>query len=185
MTTLAAIQGPSWVVVGYDSQVSDDGRSYLLPADSPKCFEVGEYLIGIAGDYRAVNVLSHNFVPPDPGKNSGVDLDKFMNSKFVPSLKKCFDNNFYGKENEHGSLLLVVVNCTVYEIGDNYDCIRDSRGLYALGSGGAFALGALYALDEIEARNQRNAERHIEIAMNAAASLDPATSDPVFVVKIK
>lgn len=186
MTTIAAIQGPSWVVVGYDSQVSEsDGRSYKLPPESPKCFEVGDYLIGIAGDYRAVNVLSHNFVPPEAGKNSGADLDRFMTAKFVPSLKKCFDNNFYGKESEQGSLLMVVVNATAYEIGPNYDCIRDTKGLYALGSGGNFALGALYGLSEVEKRSQRVAERHMEIAMNTAVELDSGTSDPIFVVTVR
>jgi ATP-dependent protease HslVU (ClpYQ) peptidase subunit len=182
MTTLAAIQGPSWVVVGYDSQVSEaDGRKYELPANAGKCFEVGGYVLGVAGDFRAINILAHNFRPPDAGKNSGEELDKFMTTKFVPALKKCFDDNFYGKDGEHGSLVLVVVNATAYEIGGNYDCLRDSRGLYSLGSGSDYALGALFALDSSRRRTVKNAQEMMAIALEIAASLDPGTSEPTVV----
>ena len=97
MTTVAAVQGPSWVVIGYDSQVSEtDGRTYQLPSGAGKCVEIGRFLIGVAGDFRAVNLLAHSFTPPDPERMKGTKLDKYMITRFVPSLKKCFDVNFYG-----------------------------------------------------------------------------------------
>lgn len=183
MTTIAAIQGSSWVVIGYDSQVSEDsGRKYELPQNAGKCFTVGDYFIGVAGDFRAVNILAHNFRPPDPGKNSGEELDKFMTSKFVPALKKCFDDNFYGKDSEHGSLLLVVVNATVYEIGANYDCMRDSSGMYAIGSGGDFALGAMFSLDSSKRRTVKNSQDMVTTAISIAATLDAGTSEPIMVM---
>jgi ATP-dependent protease HslVU (ClpYQ) peptidase subunit len=186
MTTIAAIQGPSWAVLGYDAQVSEaDGRKYELPENAAKCFEVGEYLIGVAGDFRAVNILAHNFRPPDAGKNSGQDLDRFMVSKFLPALKKCFDDNFYGKDGEHGSLLIVVVNATVYEIGANFDCLREARGLYAVGSGGNFALGALFALDGGKRRSLRGAQEMMEAALKVSATLDPGTSEPIIIITQK
>jgi ATP-dependent protease HslVU (ClpYQ) peptidase subunit len=185
MTTIAAIQGSSWVVIGYDSQVSEsEGRKYNLPDNSPKFFEVGKYLIGVAGDYRAVNILSFLFFPPDLQEDiTGKDLDKFMISKFVPSLKKCFEANSYGKDEEHGSLIMVIVNSTAYEIGSNYDCIRDSKGLYALGSGGSYALGALYGLFEVGPRRTlKNAKEAMKIALDTAVTLDSGTSYPVYTI---
>lgn len=185
MTTIAAIQGPSWVVVGYDSQVSEqDGRKYNLPDDFPKFFEVGKYSIGVAGDYRAVNILSYSFMPPEPPQDATKqELDKFMISKFVPALKKCFDANSYGKDDEQGSLILVVVNSTAYEIGSNYDCLRDSKGLYALGSGGSYALGALYGLYEADPkRTLKNATEAMKVALDTAVTLDSGTSYPVYTV---
>lgn len=184
VTTIAAIQGPSWVVIGYDSQVSEsDGRKYNLPDDFPKFFEVGKYSIGVAGDYRAVNILSFSFSPPDPQEIVGPELDRFMVSKFVPALKKCFDANSYGKDDEQGSLIMVVVNSTAYEIGSNYDCLRDSKGLYALGSGGSFALGALYGLAEVEPkRTLKSAKEAMKVALDTAVTLDSGTSYPVYTV---
>jgi ATP-dependent protease HslVU (ClpYQ) peptidase subunit len=183
MTTIAAVQGRGWAVVGYDSlvSISTGGRSYGLPTDAGKCFEVGEYLFGIAGDFRAVNIVSHNFRPPDAGKNSGTELDKFMVSKFVPALKKCFSDNSYGKDAEHGSDILVVANATVYELGAYYDCLRDSRGLYAIGSGGDYALGALIALDGEGRRTVGKAKENMERALQIAAYVDTATSEPIYI----
>lgn len=184
MTTIAAVQGPSWVVIGFDSQVSEsDGRNYQLPDNAAKCVRNGPFLLGVAGDFRAVNLLAHSFAPPSPSKTRGIRLDKYMTTKFVPSLKKCFDMNFYGSGGEHGSSIIVAVNGVAYEIGGNYDCIRDERGLYAIGSGGAFALGALYVLDSLGGkRGIRKAREHVGEALATSVLLDSGTSEPITIV---
>lgn len=185
MTTLAAVQGPSWVVMGYDSRVVEtDGRNYALPKNAGKCVQVGDYFIGVAGDFRAVNIISYTFSPPPAphSKDSVIELDKFMISKFVPAVKRCFDANFYGKDNEHGSLLMVAVSGVLYEIGENYDCIRDDNGLYALGSGGPYALGALYGMEDGSRRSIKRAREMVTRAMEVAVHLDSGSSDPVSII---
>lgn len=187
MTTIAAVQGPSWAVIGYDAQVSEsDGRKYELPGDAAKCFEVGHFVIGVAGDFRVVNILTHSFRPPDPPHAVGQKLDKFMTTRFIPTLKRTLDSNFYGRDGkDDGALLIVVVNGVIYEIGPNFDCIRDKRGLYAVGSGGNFALGALVVLDGPGRRTMKKAEEAISAAMFAAASLDSGTSEPITLITKK
>lgn len=182
MTTIAAVQGPTWSVVAFDSQVSEDSRKYSLPVGAGKCVAVGDYIFGIAGDFRAVNILAHTFQPPQALDRTGLDLDKFMTSKFIPALKKCFDDNWYGKDGEHGSLIMVSVNGTIYEIGSNYDCIRDTCGLYGMGSGGHFALGALHALDGEGRRTQKRAKEMLDAALAVAVTLDSGTSNPVTII---
>lgn len=180
MTTIAAVQGRDWAVIAYDSQVTEDsGRSYILPSGSSKVCENGPYLMGAAGDLRAVNILSHNFHPPDPGESEGVDLDKFMTTKFIPSMKKCFETNFYGKSNEQESLIMVVVNAVVYEIGGAYDILRDETGLYALGTGSPYALGAMYQFDADNSRTMKNARTMAKSGVEIACRLDPSSSGPV------
>lgn len=183
MTTLAAIQGPTWAVIGYDSQVSEEGgRKYTLPKDAGKLVRNGPYIIGVTGDFRAVNILSHTFEPPEPPKKVGTALDRFMTSKFIPALKECFDDNFYGADNESGAMLLVVVNGVVYEVGMNYDCLRDDAGLHALGSGAAYALGALAALSTRSKRSLTTARAHVTKAIKIAAAYDHNSSEPVNLV---
>ena len=179
MTTLAAIQGNTWVVVGYDSQVSEDGgRTYILPTEAGKIARNGDYLIGAAGDLRAINLITHNFTPPAPPPGAvGAELDHFMATKFIPSLRRCFETGGYGKDNVHESQLLVVVNGTAYELGENFDMIRDKRGIYALGSGSGYALGAMHALDEGR-RTVKTAREMVEQALLISASLDSGTSEP-------
>lgn len=182
MTTIAAVQGPTWVVIGADSQVSEENRKYRLPERFSKLVEKGPYLIGVAGDLRAVNILKHNFTPPAPKKMDIEHLDKFMVSRFIPKLKLCFENNFYGKDGEHGSLLIVAIRGVVYEIGSDYDCIRDERGLYSIGSGSDFAIGALAALDSQKNRTLGIAREMVSDALDVASLYDSGTSAPVTIV---
>lgn len=184
MTTLAAIQGPTWVVVAYDSMVAEDGgRRYILPAELGKITQNGEYLIGAAGDLRAINLVSHNFTPPHPDPSArGAELDHFMATKFIPSLRKCFDVGGYGKDNAHESQLLVVVNGTAYELGENFDMVRDKRGIYALGSGSHYALGAMFAQVQDQKRTVKFAREVVETALSIACNLDPGSSEPVMII---
>ena len=49
MTTIAAIQGEGWAVVAYDSRVTEENRSYVLPKDAGKVVRNGGYIFGAAG----------------------------------------------------------------------------------------------------------------------------------------
>jgi ATP-dependent protease HslVU (ClpYQ) peptidase subunit len=181
MTTIAAVQGPGWLVIGSDSQVSADNRTYRLPRGFGKLVHNGPYVLGTAGDLRAVNILTHDFEPPVPGKIKGVSLDRFMVSRFIPKLRKTFEANAYGKEGEHESVILACLGGVIYEIGQYYECLRDDDGLYAIGSGGHFALGALRVLRG-DAPTVLEAEEMVRSALLAAAACDSNTSEPVMTI---
>lgn len=179
MTTIAAVQGKNWAVVGFDSRVSDDSRVYQLPKNQGKVVKNGEFLLGAAGDMRAINLMSHVLVPPMPPPHTDERLDKFISTKFVPSLKKCFDEAQYGEKGEHDSSLLVVVNGVIYDIGSNYDWCRDSYGLYAVGTGAQYALGALNSMAEGKNRTLAGAKQMVKDAVKIACRLDSNSAEPV------
>lgn len=183
MTTIAAIQGDGWAVVGYDSRVTEDNRVFTLPKDAGKVVKNGPYILGAAGDMRAVNLLAHTFKPPAPAPSDhGTKLDKFISSKFVPALKACFDEAQYGEKGEQDSSILVVVHGRIYEIGSGYDWCHDSEAIYALGSGGAYALGAMYAALEGKKRTQANCRAAARSAVLISTRLDPASGEPVYLL---
>jgi ATP-dependent protease HslVU (ClpYQ) peptidase subunit len=180
VTTIASVQGPSWTVIGADAQVSDENRRYQLPHDFAKLIRNGGYIFGIAGDLRAVNLLTHDFDPPPFTRSKGVSLDKFMVSKFIPKLKQCFDGCSYGKDGEQGSLVMVCVEGVTYEIGSYYECIRDEHGLYAIGSGSQFALGAMHVLAPRRGSlTIEKAESMVKAALLASIAYDSASSEPI------
>lgn len=152
MTTVLAVQGDGWAVVGFDSLVSDDnGRTFILGQGSSKVAKNGPYLLGAAGDVRAINILAHAFTPPKPGNVVGARLDRFITSKFVPELRSCFEDHGYASRElkeraTHGSVVLAAINGVIYEIDEDYSWVRDASGIYAAGTGGDFAMGALYAM---------------------------------------
>lgn len=190
MTTIVAVQGSGWAVVGYDSQVTEeDGRRYTMARGSSKVAKNGEYLLGAAGDVRAINILAYAFAPPKVGDLIGVRLDRFITSRFVPALRACFEAQGYAasKESkeiaEQGSVVLVVVNGTIYVIGEDYSWVRDSGAIYAFGSGGDYALGALYSygIEKVTSRVDV-AQDLIRNSLAVASRLDPGTGAPFHIM---
>jgi len=185
MTTLAAVQGSGWAVFGVDSRVVEDsGRVYSLPSSQSKLVRRGPYLMSAAGDLRAINILEHVFEPPDPSDRSGRKLDRFISTLFLPELKDTFEHAGYGKDNQHASVIFVLVNGVVYELGEDYSYMRDSLGLYACGSGGDYAIGALHALidEPVESRGVDDAKAAVKHALGIASKLDTGTGGPFSVV---
>lgn len=178
MTTICAIQGATWAVIGYDDQASEEsGRKYRLSSDSSKCFVVGDYIIGVAGEYRAVSTLKHTLTPPPSPKIYGIELDHFIITKFIPAIKKCYTNAAHGSADVAvDALLMVCVNATVYVIDPDWTFLRDESGISAIGSGGSYALGALHGLVGEDKRSLVTARSQVEIAMNVSGLLDSNTS---------
>lgn len=193
MTTIVAVQGPSWAVVGFDSQVTEDpGRRYTMSRGSSKVVKNGDYLLGAAGDVRAINILAHSFRPPPVGDLLGVKLDRFMTSRFVPALRTHFEEQGYAaptKESkeiaEQGSKVLAVANGVIYVIGEDYSWVRDATGVYSFGSGGDYAAGALFALGadlSVSSSSMMTTEKAVRKALAVAARLDPGTGNPFHVM---
>jgi ATP-dependent protease HslVU (ClpYQ) peptidase subunit len=190
MTTIVAVQGASWAVVGFDSRVTEEaGRAYTLGRGSAKVMKNGQYLLGAAGDVRAINILAYAFEPPKANDLVGIRLDRFMTSKFVPALRACFEDHGYAaketkEQAQHGSVVLVIVNGSIYEIGEDYAWVRDTTGIYSFGSGGDYALGSMYAThgDGISNLNISEVQKLVRDSLHIAARLDPGSGPPFHVM---
>lgn len=190
MTTIVAVQGQAWAVVGFDSRVTEEGgRSYTLGRGSAKVVKNGQYLLGAAGDVRAINILAYAFTPPKALDLVGVRLDRFMTSKFVPALRSCFEDHGYAareskEQAQHGSVVLAIVNGQIYEIGEDYAWVRDTTGIYSFGSGGDYALGAMYAKagEDLASHGVEKTQKVVRDALAVAARLDVGSGPPFHVM---
>jgi len=194
MTTIVAIQGDNYSLVCSDSRISamDEGgfasQVITLKEGNGKVAINGKYLLGAAGDMRAINILHHVFQPPAlPPNTKGKKLDQFITSKFVPALRDCFEKQGYAvpteKETsshmaEHGSTILVSVNGSIYVVDGDYSWTSDAYGVYALGTGSAYALGALHVLMPKRKLTPTQAKSLALKAINAASKYDPYTGSP-------
>lgn len=192
MTTIVAVQGPAWAVVGFDSRVTEEGgRSYTLGRGSSKVVKNGQYLLGAAGDVRAINILAYAFAPPKPPEGiGGVRLDRFITSKFVPALRSCFEEHGYASKEskeqaQHGSTVLAIVNGQIYEIDEDYAWVRDTTGIYSFGSGGDYALGAMYskAGDDLSSMSVVDVQKLIRESLHIAAKLDIGSGPPFHILQ--
>jgi hypothetical protein len=158
-----------------------------LGTGTSKVASNGKYLLGAAGDVRAINLLHHVFTPPAPTfSESGPKLDHFITQKFIPALRNCFENHGYAMPDndtkdhiaEHSSQIVVVINGTIYIIDGDYSWTSDKTGIYAIGSGSSYALGALHALTNGKEMPLAKAKTSINKALSVASKFDPYTGAP-------
>jgi len=181
MTTIVGIQGDGFAVIGYDSRVSgENGRIYVLPKDTGKVVRNGNYLLGAAGDLRAINLLA-DIELPDPEELVGKKLDKFFSTQVVPRIRTHFERHGYGRDGSQSSDILVCISGIIYEIAENYDCNRDAFGIYGVGSGSDYAVGALHTLVDGDITVDA-AKLWIKAAMKIALRLDSGSGNPVNIV---
>jgi hypothetical protein len=124
MTTIIGIQAPDYALICSDSRIStiDEGgfasQITTLGSNTAKVAENGRYLLGAAGDMRAINILHHAFIPPVvPAGTTGKKLDNFITTKYVPALRECFEKQGYASPDndsathiaQHSSTVLTVV----------------------------------------------------------------------------
>lgn len=174
MTTLAAIQGDGWSVIGCDSRASDDSGRYMELA-THKIVDNNGILIAVSGASRGGNIVQFGWKPPKPRINE--DLDEFMTKRFIPSMREAFIKaGFDGKEDGESawqdSNLLVSVRGVLYPIFNDYAWDREARRVYYAGSGGDIALGALEALHYDKIKTPEAAEKILRKAIEAACKHD-------------
>ena len=190
MTTIVGIQGDGYCLLAADTRITSTdtaGIPYQVMTLKPETSKIaanGKYLIGTAGDLRAINLLTHTLNPPVcPLNLKGKKLDEFITNKLIPAIKEMFEKNGYTTNEtatptkaEHDSELLVAINQTLYHIDGDYSWFTDQTGIYTLGSGAPYALGALHNMPA--PKNPAQAKKQAIKALATASRYDPNTGSP-------
>ena len=185
MTTLVGIQAQDLVVMAADSQITEDNLRTISTA-TPKIVEVGKYLVGITGDTRPGDILTYNWKPPT--FKLADDPVQHMGKKVIPSIIKAFTDGGYDWANvdkkDGGFDYLIAFNGNLFHIACDMSFIQNDSGLYAIGSGGQFAAGYLYACQESVAFpwGELLAKDCAKLAIICATHFDVNTGLPVQLV---
>jgi ATP-dependent protease HslVU (ClpYQ) peptidase subunit len=148
MTTIIGVEYANRCVVLGDSRIVGDSKIYSHP-DMVKVVTNGNFIIGAAGDVRALQVILHTWKPPVAVAKDKENIFQFMISKVVPSLKQQLNN--YGlldtksPDKDFELYVLIAFNGNIFEIDSDFAVSRSDSGYYGIGTGGDYALGALYA----------------------------------------
>jgi ATP-dependent protease HslVU (ClpYQ) peptidase subunit len=148
MTTIIGVEYANRCVVLGDSRVVGDSKIYSH-SDMVKVITNGNYLVGVAGDVRALQVVLHTWKPPAFLAKDRTNIFQFMVNKVAPSLKQLLtdagllDSKSPDKDFEIN--IIVGLNGSLFEIDSDFAVSRSDSGYYGLGTGGDYALGALYA----------------------------------------
>jgi len=187
VTTIAAIQGPDWVVVGADSQSSDsDGFAINIPGG--KVFKNSNIVFAGAGAVRGINLLQHDFAPPVINTK---DIDKYVTRQLIPAMRRTFSEAGYEINKgdasvENDNIWIVVVKGEVYRIDEDYSWERTVNNLYVAGSGEQFALGAMDALTGgVMVDDLAKAKKIVTKAIQTASKYDTATGGKITITVVQ
>ena len=172
MTTIIGIQHDDHCIIAADSRTSaDDGRPYSHPTVS-KITKRGKFLIAGAGAVMPCDTIQHIWKPPVVPVRK--DLYTFMVQEIVPSIRTCLKDNGYAPEkdsDDDGFAFLFAINGVIYQIDDSYSVYLRDDGIYGIGSGSSYAVGAL-----LQGSTWRN-------ALQIAAKNDIYTAAPFIMQK--
>ncbi|MGA0847954.1 MAG: hypothetical protein ACO3PY_05025 [Pontimonas sp.] len=196
MTTLIGVQGNGWVVLASDSRITTYDQDGTITAQSTlphsKITQKGPYLIGAAGDVRAINLLHHAWTPPEPPTtNQPQRLDQHITKKIIPSLRQLFDEHGYsppdtgGRDHkaEHGSNIIIALKARLYIIEQDYSWTHDTTGIYTTGTGEQYAKAILTHLYQQTPRKPtlKQTQTHIRKTLQTVTQLDPYTGTPIHI----
>jgi ATP-dependent protease HslVU (ClpYQ) peptidase subunit len=148
MTTIIGLQYDDHCAIVVDSRVVDPSGYIYTHPDSRKITERNGFLIAGSGEVTPCDVAQHIWDPPRPTKADKKDLFHFMVSKVIPSLRKCFADNgidLNEAKTEQRFQFLIAICGEIFDIDDELSVSRNEDGIYGIGSGGTYAIGALYA----------------------------------------
>ena len=177
MTTIAAIQGDGWVVMGADSQGTYNDYRNVYMKDH-KIVDNNGILIAGCGIGRGMNLLQRGWKAPRPSRTLNPDqLDSWMIKTFLPKMRQLFIDGGYdmkddGDYAQFENVFLVAVQGILYIIDEDYSLDRDSRNYFATGSGGDFAQGSLYSAGSKIFNDIDAAKKAMTTAVNAAKEFD-------------
>ena len=173
MTTIVAIVKNGNVTMGADAQVTDNARPNIHPK-MEKISKINGWLIAGSGDSQPCDIMQNMFTPPVPTAKERENLYKFMITKFIPAMRECLDENGWKKDEndkDSGFNMLFAFDGEVFDIGDDFSVLLNSDGIYGIGNGSQFAIGALYA------------GATVDKALEIAANNDIYTSGPFQIVR--
>jgi ATP-dependent protease HslVU (ClpYQ) peptidase subunit len=140
MSVIVALKDAGRLVFAADSQSTDGSEAAY--GGEPKIWQDGEILYGLCGSRRLQNTVRHCV---RPGEIVG-DVTAWLVATYVPALKAAMaEHGGLSKEGDldggvvlgiRGRIFRIDISCGVLEIAGDYE---------AIGSGGTYALGALFA----------------------------------------
>lgn len=165
MTTIVALQGGTVATIGAESYTTYGDRPFFHK-DVKKIIRSGKWLIAAAGDANACDLITNVWKPPTPRGNKA--MHEFVATNVIKSLRKMLAENGYQQQpKDDGFDLLLAINGEVFQITNDFTLLRTATGIYGIGSGADYAVGALMA------------GASVEEAMKIAIKLDINSGGPI------
>lgn len=141
MTTIVGIQQDDGIVLAADALTTSNDRPYTSKAQ-PKIVDNNGYLIACAGMSMACDVVQHLWKAPAQKESHTY---KHIVGTVVPSLRHALHTNDVTFKDDDSLQILLALKGWLFQIESDFSVLMRTDGLYAIGSGSAYAIGALAA----------------------------------------
>ena len=188
MTCIVALSHEGKVYLGGDAAASDDKSGLIFQRTDPKVFKIGQYGIGFIDSFRMGQILQYNWTPPIYKPTKGYkNLDKFMRTKFVESVKEAYQEHGYGRfgqnteDGDEGGIIIIAVQNTgrIFTMDVDYHVSEIDVEYLAEGSGQQIALGSLYSTSAVRLPRKR-----VRMALEAAAKFIMSVRGPFTIIEV-
>lgn len=157
MTTILGIQSEDHCVIAADSATTAGDRTFASSLQ-PKIVESGDYLLACAGMSVATDVVMYVWKPPVARTD---DIYRHMVGTVVPSLRHAMAVNDVTFKDDDSLQILLAYGGLLFQIESDYSVLHRDDGVFAIGSGAQYAVGAYSAGASIQEAVEIAAENDI------------------------
>lgn len=189
MTCIVALSVGNKVILGGDSAASDEKSGLILQTTDPKVFKVGQYGIGFVDSFRMGQILQYSWTPPVYKPTKGFkNLDKFMRTKFIQSIKEAFQEHGYGRfgnnapeDGDEGGIIIIAVQNTgkIFIMDVDFHISEVDMEYLAEGSGQQVALGSLHSTATVKTPRKR-----VRMALEASTKFIMSVRGPFTIIEV-
>lgn len=179
MTVVIGYSDKNGVVIGADSQISDENGT-ILTSLTPKVFEKNNVLFGTCNSIRVTQVIRYKFEIPE---RNGKGLFEYLCTDFIDALAEtlCNNNCTYMKNGSmSGSEIIIGIDGQLFAIDDDFHIIKTSLPFFAIGSGKQFAFGSMLSLEMFP---QLPPKARIELTLQSVSKLCSSVGAPFHFVE--
>jgi hypothetical protein len=189
MTAVVALIHENKVLLGGDAAASDDKSGLIFSRTDPKVFRVGQFGIAFVDSFRMGQILQYSWIPPVYKPSAGYkNLDKFMRTKFVESIKEVFKENGYGnqvpgssEDGDEGGVFIIAVQGAgrIFTMDSDFHIGEADLQYMAEGAGQEIALGSLFSTTSIKTPRKR-----VRMALEASAKFNMSVRPPFTIIEV-
>ncbi len=188
MTCIVALINENKVFLGGDAAASDDKSGLIFQRTDPKVFKVGQFGIGFVDSFRMGQILQYSWTPPIYKPTVGYrNLDKFLRTRFVESIKEAFKEHGYGNQNpgtedgDEGGIFIITVQGAgrIFTMDSDFHIGEADVQYMAEGAGQELALGSLYSTAQIKTPRKR-----VRMALEAATKFNMSVRPPFTIIEV-
>lgn len=181
MTCIVGIAQDNEVWIGGDNAGFINGT--VIQYHVGKVFHIDEFVMGCSGNQRFGNLMRFAFDPPV----IELDLDAYMVMTFVDALRETLTKHGYLANNngreaislDDGDSALIGVRGRLFRLSPSFCITSPMDGMFAIGYGMTYALGALYATPKLSPKER------ILLALEAGEKYSDGVIRPFRVISTK